>query len=171
MSMIHSIYNANIYIEGTSKLGEAGEIKLPDIELEMDEYKALGLFGGLSLPKGMKELEGEINWNSVYQDVVKRLYNPFKSVQVMARSNLMMSDSGGIQREVPLVTIINAFFFKNSLGSYKPQERSEHPSSFKANSIKQMIAGKEVFFYDVMSNQFRVDGVDVLAQFRRNVGA
>lgn len=170
-TMIHTIYNANVYVDGTTQLGRAQEIKIPEIELEIDEYKALGLFGSLSLPMGMKELEGEINWNSIYPDVAERLYNPFRAVQLMARSNLMKSDSAGVQREEPLVTILNVQFFKNSPGTFKPKERSEHPASFKANSIKQMVSGKEVFFYDVLSNQFRVNGVDVLAQFRRNIGA
>lgn len=171
MAAIHAIYNANVYLDGRTQIGRAGEIKLPDLELEMDEYKALGIFGSFSAPMGMKELEGEVNWNSLYPDALSKILQPFRFVQLQSRSNLVMMSASGVEKEVRLVTLMNVQFFKSSPGTYKPKERSEHPSSFKCNSIKQLIDGKEVLFYDVLSNQYRVDGIDILAAMRGNMGA
>lgn len=50
---INAIFNANIYVNGNSLLGQASEIKLPDVEISQDEYKGLGLAGTIKLPSGV----------------------------------------------------------------------------------------------------------------------
>ena len=68
---INRITNANIYINGVTCLGKAEEVKLPDVNVVMQEHKALGMFGKLNFPAGIDKMEGEIKWNSFYEDVAK----------------------------------------------------------------------------------------------------
>lgn len=60
MSAINAIYNANVYIDGNSLLGNASEFKLPEFEFGQDEYTGLGLVGTIKLPNGVEALEGEV---------------------------------------------------------------------------------------------------------------
>lgn len=77
---INAIFNANIYVNGNSLLGQASEIKLPEVEISQEEYKGLGLVGTIKLPSGVEALEGEITWNSFYENVFTTVYHPFKAV-------------------------------------------------------------------------------------------
>lgn len=43
--------------------------------------------------------------------------------------------------------------------------------TYQVNSIKQVIDGKEVLFYDAFSNQYRVAGEDILSKYRANIGS
>jgi len=168
---INRITNANIYVEGANQLGRAEEIKLPDISALMSDHKALGMIGKLELPSGFDKLEGEIKWNSLYEEAAKYMANPFKAVQLQCRSNIQVFSSGGLVEEVPMATFLTVMFKKNPMGSYKQHDPAEFGSNFSASYIKQVIRGKEVLELDYMSNIFKVDGQDLLSTYRDNLGA
>lgn len=168
---IKNIVNANIYLNGTSLLGQAEEIKLPTIKASMKEHKALGMVGKLKLPSGIEALEGEIKWNSFYLDTFRTCANPFKTVQLMCRSNVETWNAQGLTEEKELVTILTVQFEEVSLGTYKPQESAEYPSKFQATYVKQTLGGEPVVELDVMTNTFKVGDEDVLANYRTNTGA
>lgn len=167
---LNVINNANIYIDGNSLVGKASQVKLPEIEIEQEELKALGLIGTINLPIGISALEAEITWNSFYSQVFKTAYSAFKNSQLMVRANVQTFDAAGRQNELPLVTILNATFSKNPLGEFKPKEKTEFVSTLKVHSIKQTLGSEEILFFDAFSNQYRVAGIDQLAQFRNNLG-
>ena len=171
MSQINAIYNANVYLDGNNLLGKAGEFKLPEFEIGQDEYKALGMVGTIKLPNGVEALEGEITWNSLYPEVAAKASHPFKAAQLMVRSNLQTFDARGLVKEVAVVTTVTATFSKNGLGGLKPKEKSEQASTYQATEIRQMVDGRETLYYNAFKNIYRVDGVDVLAQMRKNIGA
>lgn len=171
MSAINAIYNANVYIDGNNLLGKAAEFKLPEIEWSQDEVKGLGRIGTIKLPSGVEAMEGEVSWNSLYPEVAARAANPFKAVQLMVRSNLQTFDARGLAQEVPVVTLVTALFSKNGMGTLKPKEKSEQASTYQAHEIRQLIDGREVLYYNAFTNQYRVDGADVTAQMRKNIGA
>jgi P2 family phage contractile tail tube protein len=167
---INSITNANIYVNGTSLLGRAEEIKLPDIAAMMQERKALGMIGKIELPTGFDKLEGEIKWNSLYSDVAVLMANPFKTLQLQCRSSIETYGSQGRVDEQAMVTYLTVMFKKNPMGAFKQHDPAEFPSAFSATYIKQVIAGKEVLELDYMANIFRVGGEDMMATYRSNIG-
>ncbi|WP_257212466.1 phage major tail tube protein [Iodobacter sp. BJB302] len=167
---INRITNANIYVNGNSLLGKAEEIKLPDVTAIMQEHKALGMVGKIELPAGFEKLEGEIKWNSLYADVAKIMANPFKTVQLQCRSNVENYNSQGRVQQVALVTFLTVSFKKNPLGTYKQHDNAEFPASFSATYIKQVLDGEEILELDYMANIFRVNGEDMLDEYRQNIG-
>ena len=171
MPKLNAIYNANVYIDGNNLLGKAAEITAPEIEFTMDEVTGLGLFGTIKLPSGMEALEAEMTWNSFYPEVAARSRNPFKSAQLMIRSNLQTFNAAGLEKEVPMVTTMTGTFGKDSLGGFKPKEKAEFSSTFQVNEVRQVADGRELFYYNAFTNTLRVDGQDVLSQMRKNIGA
>ena len=91
---VNRIVNANIYIDGTNLLGRAEEVKLPDIQAIMNEHKALGMVGKIELPSGFDKLEGEVKWNSLYEESAKAMANPFKAVQRLLTNTLSNPNTG-----------------------------------------------------------------------------
>ncbi len=167
---INQIVNANVYINGNSLLGKAKEFKLPDIEFDQIEQKGLGLVGTIKLPGGLNALEGEVTWASYYPEIRAQVYNPFKNIQLMARSDLQVFNSQGMAAEVSMVTTMNVQFSKTTGGSLKPKEATEYQDTFQVYSIRQTIEGKEVLFFDAFANILRVNGQDVLQKYRTNIG-
>ena len=171
MSEINAIYNANVYLNGNNLMGQAAEFKMPEIEISQDEHKGLGMVGTIKLPSGVEALEGEITWNSIYPAVAEKAYHPFKAAQLMVRGNLQTFNAQGLKEEVPVVVTATVMFSKNAVGTFKPKEKSEHPTTFQAHEIRMVIAGRETLYYNAFTNVYRVGGVDALSQFRKNIGA
>ena len=89
----------------------------------------------------------------------------------MVRGNLQTFDATGLAKETAIVTIVSAWFSKNALGGYKPHEKAEFSSTYQAAEIRQIVDGRETLYFNALTNQYRVDGADVLGQFRKNIGA
>ena len=167
---INRITNANIYVNGQSLLGRASEIKLPDVSAIVQEHKALGMIGKIELPAGFDKLEGEIKWNSLYEDVATLVVNPYSTLQLQCRSSIDTYSTQGRIEEVPMVTFLTVMFKKNPLGTFKQNENAEFSSTFSATYIKQVIDGKERLELDYLANIFRVGGQDMLKKYRQNIG-
>lgn len=167
--VINQVDNANIYLNGNSFLGKAKSVKTPEFEVEFIEHDNLGLIGKIKLPSKVNALEGEITWDGFYPEVAALALNPFKNTQLMVRANLRIFNAVGQGGEVPLVMTMNITFNKVNIGEYK-KEASEYSMSYQVHSIKQVIDGKEVLFYNAFSNEYRVAGEDVLQKYRTNIG-
>ncbi|MGL4674504.1 MAG: phage major tail tube protein [Wohlfahrtiimonas sp.] len=171
MSQISQIVNANIYVDGNSQIGRATEIDLGSITSKMNEINALGMLGTIEVFSGFEKMEGKISWNSFYPDVFRKVFNPMKNIKLMARANWQEVNSEGIGQELPLVTQIGASFKKNPLGVYKPKEATTFDSDIAIHSIVQFLGGKEIVAFDPVNNIYRVDGEDMVAKFRSNLGS
>jgi len=166
---INRITNANIYLDGGSLLGKAEEIKLPDVTAKMSEHKALGMVGTIELPSGFDKMEGEIKWSSFYKDVMAKVANPFKFVSLQVRCNVETYGTQGRTEQKSLVTFLTVAFKKNPGGTFKQHDNAEFPTSFACYYIKQVLDGQDVMEFDAMSNIYKVNGEDQLANYRANI--
>ena len=167
---LNTLNNANIYIDGNCLLGRADEFKMPDVKFKMAEHKAVGMIGTIKLPSGIDALEGEIKWNSFYQDVWGKLLDPFSAVQLQARGNLETHGSQGRITQVAYVVFVTASFYEVPMGSFKQNDKATFSSKFYATYIKQQVNGQDVLEIDAMANIYKVNGQDRLDAYRRNIG-
>jgi P2 family phage contractile tail tube protein len=167
---INRITNANIYINNKSMLGRADEVQAPDLSVIETDQKSLGMIGKIALPAGFDKLEGKITWNAFYADTWAALGNPFKPVSLMLRSSLETYSSQGRISQVPLKTFITATLKKLPLGTFKQQDNAEFQSEYTATYIKQVCDNKDVIELDILANIFKINGVDQLSKYRKNIG-
>lgn len=164
------ITNANVYIEGKSFLGKAEEIKLPDVVASMVEHKALGLAGKVELPSGFDKMEATIKWNSLYDDVLMKAANIYQAVQLQCRSSQETYVGGGRTKEVPVVIFMTGTFKKFPLGGFKQHDKVEAETAMSVTYIRLVVDGKDIVELDVLNNIYKVGGVDLLADYRANIG-
>ncbi|HIW78790.1 MAG TPA: phage major tail tube protein [Candidatus Bilophila faecipullorum] len=168
---VNNVVNAAIYLNGNSFLGRAEEVKLPEITAIMKEHKALGMVGKFELPAGFDKMEGEIKWNSFYEDAMRVQGDIFTYHSIQCRSNVETYSSPGRFRQVPLVTFLTIQFKGSPLGEFKQHEGVGLTAKFSCTYIKQVLAGQEKLELDVLANIYKVDGVDLLADYRANIGS
>ena len=167
---INQIVNANVYIDGNSFLGKAEEIKVPEVVVSMVEHKALGMVGKVELPSGLDKMESTIKWNSLYPEVLLLAADPFTAVAIMARASLETYTGSGRIEQVPLVAFMTGTFKKFPLGTYKQHENVEAETGMSVTYIRLNVAGIDIVEVDVLANIYKVGGVDLLAQYRANIG-
>lgn len=164
------IRNGNVYIDGTSYLGDVKEVQLPEIKQKMDEQKALGLYGTKKLPSGMESLESKIKWTSWLPEVIKKAANPHKQVNLTFYGNYEIFGAAGLEAEKPAKCIMRGTFENIPLGTSQPNQAMEVETAISVSYVKLVVDGEELFEIDIDNNIYIVDGEDLLATFRQNLG-
>ncbi len=167
---IHRITNANVYLDGQSLLGRAESVDLPSIKAKMAEHKAVGMVGTIEAFAGFEKLEGKIRWASFYADVLKKVANPFKAVQLQVRGSMPIILGGSVSREAPIVAMLTVVFKSLPGGAFKQHENVELETEFVAYYMKLTVDGQDVTEIDVLENIYKAGGVDLLAKYRANIG-
>lgn len=168
---VNNVVNAAIYLNGNSFIGRAEEVKLPELTAMMKEHKALGMVGKFELPSGFDKMEGEIKWNSFYEDAMRVQGDIFTYHSIQCRSNVETWSSQGRIQQVPLVTFLTVQFKNSPLGEFKQHEGVGLTAKFSCTYIKQVLNGQEKLELDVLSNIYKVDGSDLLSAYRTNIGS
>lgn len=166
---VNKITNANVYVNGNNFAGKAKQIDLPVLKTTMAEHKGLGMAGAIELPTGWDKMEGKIMWTSYYADAMKVAANPYKTVQLIVRNSVESYGSSGRTSELPLVTFLTVQFKEFPAGSFKHQEDAEFESAVNVLYIRQEFGGQPVMEFDPLANIYKVDGVDLLQNFRANL--
>jgi P2 family phage contractile tail tube protein len=68
------------------------------------------------------------------------------------------------------VTFLTVAFKTLPAGKYKQHDNVELDSKFTAYYVKQVVGGINVVEIDVLANIAKVNGVDILANYRANIG-
>ena len=119
---------------------------------------------------GCARLDGKIKWASFYAGALKKAANPFKAVQLQVRGSMPIIVGGSVSREAPVVAILSVVFKSLPGGSYKQHENVELETDFTAYYMKLTVDGQDVTEIDVLENIYKAGGVDLLAQYRANIG-
>jgi P2 family phage contractile tail tube protein len=169
---LNKIFNANCYVEGTTNLlGKFSELKLPDLQSVMHEHKGVGMFGTVELPAGLQVLKMSVKWNGFYPEVAKFSSNHYTARRIQVRANVEVYDATGRAAELPLVVTAAGRWTKAGGLTFKGQESSEIDDELTLTYIKTELDSVELYEVDVLANKYVVDGVDLLATMRANIGA
>jgi uncharacterized protein len=168
--MANSLKNCNVYIDGNNHLGKAKEVQIPEVSFTQADHEALGLFGKTELLSGLDKMEATIMWNSPYPDLLKKVSSPNTALNLVIYGSLESYASTGKTGEVPFKCFMTATP-KNMPGyNFKQQENVELESKFNVTAIKIVIDGEVISDVDILANICRVNGVDLLAKYRQNLG-
>lgn len=162
MPKVTSGNNLRCYINGQF-VGTASEIELPEIEMEMAEYEALGLYGTPEFPVGIQAMEATITWMSFDPLWAAAAADFAVAVNMQFRGVVEDYQTVGRVAETPLIITMRGLFKKNPLGSFSKNEMGEFESEIAPNYIKQVYGGETIFEYDAIANIYKVRGRDLLS--------
>lgn len=168
---VKRVTNANVYLTGTgSLLGRAEEVNLPDIKAKMSEHKALGMVGALELPSGLDKMEMKIKWNSIYADTAKKFNDITTARQLQIRTSVETYTSAGRTEQAPARVSVTVLPKNIPLGNFKQHDNVELEQMFTVTYVKVEVNNEPIVEIDVLNNIYKVDGVDLLAAYRANLG-
>lgn len=167
---INRLTNALLWIDGKNYLGKAEEVNLPVPKYKMSEHKALGLQSIMEYYSGIEKMEMKIKMNAPYKDLLKACGNPLKTLKMMVRASLESYQSGSRNNEEAYVVYVSARAKDFPMGNFKQNDNVELEMNFAVFAVKLEIGGEKIFEIDTEANIFIVGGVDVMAQYRKNLG-
>ncbi len=169
---INKITNANVYSDGNSLLGKVEEITLPEIKDEGVDHNALGMAIKIDLPSMViQKMNGKIKFNAVYPELITEFGSIFTTKQIQVRGNLQSWTSSGISAQQSVVAFLTVRF-KNALPpiGMKQGDNPEMESEYSCSYYRLEINGVALIEVDAFSQTYFVNGVDQLAEYRKNLG-
>lgn len=168
---LQKITNANVYIGNNSLIGKVAEMQLPALEQEMTEQNLLGLYSQLELPSGLQALEATMTVNSMYDEIIDAFANPTQSRLLQLRTSRETWTEEGLSEEVPVVVFLRASCKNFPLGGFTPRDNVELELQHNVTFLKVLVDGEERLEVDAINNVYKVNGEDILQNFRSNLGA
>lgn len=167
---INRLTNAALWVDGKNYLGKVEEVNLPNPKYKMAEHKALGLQSSMEYYSGIDKMEMKFKLNAPYADFARLIGNPTKKYKLMLRGNLESYASGTKVTEKPYVVNVTASPKDFPLGNFKQNDNVELELNFSVFAVKLEIDGEKLFEIDTEANIFVAGGVDIMANYRRNLG-
>ena len=167
---VNRLTNANLYVNGTSLLGMAEEIKIPGIKAKTEDHKGLGRFGTAEFPSGAEKLEATVKWVSIYLEAELQNSGMFQVNQYQARGNIETYGPTGLLAQTPGIWLFSASLKDSGPVTFKQHQNVDKTTTLTVYHIEQYVGGVQTLLYDVLANIYVVNGKDQLAQFRANLG-
>ena len=167
---VNRLTNGNLYVDGANFLGKVSELELPTVTQKMADHVALGMIGSFQLPSGVESMEAKILWNAPYADALAIAADPNTVRQLQVRGNLETYNSSGRSAQVPYKVFMSVQFKSFPGGNFKQHENIEMETMLNVLSMKVVIDNEQVIEIDVLANIYKAGGVDLLDQYRINIG-
>lgn len=168
---VRKITNANVYFDGANYLGKVSEVTLPDVQIKQVDHQALGMAFMTEIPAGLDKMELEMNWTSMIPEAFKKVANAFNAYTFEVRSSLETYEGAGRVAQSSVVVYFRGMPKNIPGGAFKMHENWEGSTKFNINYFRLEIGGDTIYELDALANVYKVDGVDLLATWRANLGA
>lgn len=167
---IGTLYNANVYVNGVNHAGLAEEVTLPDLKPKMVEHKPLSGIGSFELPTGVDKMGMKIKWNFIAPEVLINAADFYSSQDVMIRANADIWDNGSRVASAPVIAFVRGLSKNLPAIALKHQDNPDIETELSVTGYKLEYNGRVLFEIDLFAQVYIVDGVDMMADYRANLG-
>lgn len=167
MALNDILKNMNLFVDGHGYAGNVEEITLPKLTMKMEEFRNGGMDAPIEVEMGMEKLELSFSLTKFDADVLKLFgLAPGSSKPINIRGSLLSEDG----TEKPVIINAQGMIKESDFGSWKPGDKATLKGSVAVKYYKLTIDGNVVHEIDVINMIRKINGVDQLAQTRKNLG-
>ena len=96
--------------------------------------------------------------------------SPYTEIGLQIRANLCVARGQGKAEGKPVKMELKGWFSSAKVGSFKQGEGAACEYKMEVIAMKLEVDGRELKEVDIDNHIWKVDGVDLLADFRKNLG-
>ncbi len=170
MIEIARVSNARVYIDGTDFVAKAEEVDLPRIKFKTADAKGLGMYGEFETVVGLDKAEAKIKFNSVYPEFISLASDPFTTRTVIIRAPYQVESQRGVERTASLKAEVRGKFKEFDTAKFKRAESAEAEATLSVIYYRLELDGQEIVEVDWMNNIYKINGVDILNNYRTAIG-
>ncbi|WP_063533295.1 phage major tail tube protein [Burkholderia sp. MSMB1589WGS] len=162
-----TLFNLAMYVDGRGFVGRTTEVTPPKLKIKTDDFRAGGMDASIKTDQGMEPLEASFAMSTLERDVLK-FFGIADGTAFNATFRGSFRDIKGGSKAVAVH--MRGMLTEVDSGSWKPGEKAEIKYAASLNYYKLEIAGSVMHEIDVFGFVRVIDGVDQLAQVRRDLG-
>lgn len=159
----------NVVLDGKPLLGVAKKIKLPELEREVEQYRAAGMLGKVGLDLGIKEMKIELTLGE-YSEQAMRLWGVFDAGGVNLRFMGALRGDDGNGKVDALEISVRGRFIKLSDSEAESGKASEMQAEMPITYYKRTRNDQVEVEIDLINGVEVVGGVDRTAAVRAAIG-
>jgi P2 family phage contractile tail tube protein len=168
MGVPRKLKDFNVFSDGVSYEGEIPEVTLPKLSRKMEEYRAGGMSGPISVDYGSEALTLEFSTGGLLKDALKK-YAAKKHNAVQLRfSGAYQEDAEGGVDAVDVV--VRGRYKEIDMGTAKSAEDGGHKFSMALSYYKLTINNEVIYEFDFINGVEIIGGVDQRADIRKAIG-
>ncbi|MBA1289169.1 phage major tail tube protein [Pseudomonas japonica] len=170
MALPRKLKHMNLFNDGHSYVGVCASVTLPKLGRKLEAWRGGGMEGPVKVDLGHSDDGIQVEWTLGGLDlVVLRQFGAVKADGVMLRwAGSYQRDDTGDTSAVELV--VRGRHEELDMGEGKPGENTEHKITTACSYYKLTVDGKEEIEIDLLNFLYLVDGKDLLAEHRKNIG-
>ncbi len=170
MALPKKLKHFNLFNDGNIYGGIAKTVTLPKLSRKMEAYRGGGMDGPAKADLGFGDDGIVLEWTLGGWDLIAlRQYGATRADGVPLRfaGSVQREDDGGTSA---VEVSVRGRHEEIDFGDSTPGEDTEHKVSTTCTYYKLTVDGEVIVEIDLLNFVFTVDGVDLLAEHRRNIG-
>jgi hypothetical protein len=161
--------NFNLFVNGSSFLGEMASATLPKLARLTEDYRGGGMSGAAEIDMGMDKLTMELKPGGLIPRLLGQFGNPKIDGDLLRWVGAYQSDGDGQYTALEVYT--RGRFKEFDLGSSEAGSKNEQTITYALTYIRILVNGIEHLEYQISPPIFRVMGNDRDAELRAILGA
>ncbi len=170
MALPKKLKHMNLFNDGNSYQGVAKSVTLPNLARKMEAFRGGGMDGPVKVDLGHSDDGIELKFTLGGWDLtVMRQYGTVRADGVPLRfaGSVQRDDTG----EISAVEVtVRGRYEEIGFGDAAPGEDTEHEITTTCTYYKLTVDSVDIVEIDLLNFVFIVDGVDLLAKHRQNIG-
>ncbi|WP_337049271.1 phage major tail tube protein [Serratia fonticola] len=170
MGLPRKLKHFNVFLNGVDYHGVAESVTLPKITRKLEAWRGAGMNGPAHIDMGLDDEALSMNWALGGFDE-----EPYKQMGRAVVDGVMVRFAGSIQRDdtaetMPVEVVVRGRHKEIDSGDSKEGENTSLKISTVCTYYKLTMGGKDIIEIDVVNMIEKVDGVDLMAAHRKNIG-
>lgn len=163
-----TLYNFNLFVDGTSYAGVATQLTLPKLKVKTEDYRAGGMDAPIKMDMGMEAMDAAFSMSGVAKDVLKHFGLSDASAFKGTFRGAFRDQKGAV---VAAVATFSGTLYDVDMGDWKTGEKGETKYTVNCSYYKLEVDGATVFEIEPAAGIRMINGKDQLAEVRAALGS
>lgn len=169
MGVPSKLKNMNLFLNGESFIGVAGEVTLPKLSLKTEEWRGGGMLGPVMIDQGLDKLEMEYTLGGLAASAIRDFGATSHDAVMLRFAGAYQEDGTGSVKA--LEAVARGRYAEIDMGNAKPGGDTEHKHKLACSYYKLSVDGQDWIEIDLLAGTFIVFGVDRQAEIQAALGA
>lgn len=158
-----TLYNFNLFVDGTSYAGVASQLTLPKLKVKTEDYRAGGMDAPLKMDMGLEPLEASFSMTGVAPDILSHFGLSDQNKFNGAFRGAFRDQQGKVSA---MVATFRGLLQEIDMGDWKAGDKAETKYNVACSYYKLEVDGKVIFEIDPLAGVRKVNGTDQLEAVR-----
>lgn len=160
-----------IYANGNDLIGIAS-VELPELSNQTETISGTGILGEYESPSvgDFQSMSVKLKWNG-HTEKATSVLNPLLPLQLECRASEQQADmQTGAKKSIPIEITVFGTAKGAGLGSFETSKKTDNETEIEITRLVHSVNGKQKLLIDKTNLIYAIDGVDIMAPIRANLG-